>query len=210
MKLFTRALTTLAALLLLCDQASAIVDVRIGAGVLRANPQQVQDFDRTFSASIPEIDAMIDFAADVIVSPPLFPFGIGLRYEQFMKDEESGSYSNKSKFTRTSVVLNRRFIDTLIYLGAIGTFGLSNSYKHEFNPGTGLRKYKAKGDLTASIGVEAGVKLLVFTAGAELGYMYANLNNLETEDGGSVVSSGNAIDVNLSGTYAKIMVGLNF
>jgi hypothetical protein len=157
---------------------------------------------------------------DAILSLPMVPFGFGLRYET-LSDSKSTNFAastasldTKVKFDRVALLVNYRVIDTLVYLGPIATFGISNSSKLSIEcPGcTTSTPFNGKAGSASSysIGLEGGAKLLSFRAGAELGY--SSMVAKDFNEGGTVAKddAGTPIKVEMNGVYAKILLGLGF
>ncbi|MCB0365091.1 MAG: hypothetical protein H6624_10235 [Bdellovibrionaceae bacterium] len=179
------ALITLAA-----QPAHALIQLRASYGLNTVKPDQI--------GSYPTLSKLTGFSADLIVSPPLFPFAFGVRHE-ILGAEESNSYGKLSvDMTRTSALVSFRLIDTLIFVGAIGSYGLSHGGDQTLEI-SGGGKTTADIDTSGSysIGVEAGMKLVGFLVGAEVGYL-----GLEIGEG--------ANKQKLDGAYTKVHVGLDF
>jgi hypothetical protein len=178
---------TFVALFFVSLNAQALFELRAGYGVQTPADDQV---------GANTLTSMGGFNLDAIVELPMVPVGLGLRYENLGSDLEFfGQAVASSTFERTSLIVNYRIIDLFLYFGLIGTLGLVNDYTAEF---TGLGETKWDADLTYSVGVEGGVSLGLFMVGAELGYMAANLE------------ANNQPDVDVSGIYAKALVGVGF
>jgi hypothetical protein len=135
-----------------------------------------------------EVDDMTGFNLDAIFEPPMITdMGFGLRYEKMKFDIGT----SEAELERIAAIINYRFIDLITYFGLIGTVGLSNDFKidsdTDFDP-----------KLNYSIGVEAGVSLGLIMVGAEVGKFFG-----EVENPGSP-------DIDISGIYAKALVGFGF
>lgn len=172
------------------QEAKAIVQIRAHYGLQASSPDQVSAF--------PAITKLSGLGGDLIISPPLFPLAFGLRYEM-MKAEESNSYGKISlDLTRTSGLVSYRLIDTLIFVGAIGTVGISHGGETKLDI-TGVGTTTIKNDVSGSysIGVEGGVKLVGFIIGAEAGYL-----GLKTTNSGAKQT--------LDGVYTKVHLGYDF
>ena len=134
------------------------------------------------------------FGLDAIVSLPLIPFVFGGRYESFNSKEETPSLGEeKVTLSRISGLVGYRLLDTLMYVGALGTFGLIHDGDIEIaGVSTDLEM-----DFSASVAAEAGVKLNSFIIGAELGYFL-----------GRDKDQGDNYDFN--GVYGKVHLGYDF
>jgi hypothetical protein len=180
--------------------ANAFLELRGSYGLYQANPSQINS-----SFTYPKLDQMTGYSADAILSLIGMPFGVGVRYEDFEKKASNAAGGYDATYKRVSLLVNKRFIDTIGYIGLLGTVGVSNDFKYAINGGaTG----KATG-ISGSAGLEAGVKLGVLLVGAELGYMYAPLSNLKS-GGSDLLVGGHTVKVDLSGAYARGTVGFAF
>ena len=173
--------------MLIGQSAQALVQLRAGYGVQTPGEQNYN--------SNP-LSTMAGYNLDALVNLPLVPVGFGLRYESMGFDYTVAGQELSSAMQRTSLLVNYRFIDMFLYLGAIGSLGLVNSAEL----GTPLGDTKYDSSFTYSIGAEGGISLGLIKLGAEVGYLGANFE----------VESGTAPELDLSGVYAKAIVGFGF
>jgi hypothetical protein len=171
--------------LLFVTQAQALFELRAGYGV---NTPADKDY------GVSTLSTMTGFNLDAIAELPMIPFGIGLRYESMGLDLQTAGTDFTTDMKRTSLIVNYRFIDFFTYLGVIGTIGFTNDVDVKY-PGNTV-KYDS--NLTYSAGLEGGVSLGLVMIGGELGYLSANFKS-------SALS-----DLDLSGVYAKAIVGVGF
>ena len=170
--------------------AHSIVELRAGYGVQTPSDDEV---------GTNTLKSMSGFNLDAIVELPMLPFGFGLRYEDMGFDVgQLGGPDLTSSFQRTSLLINYRIIDLFLYFGVIGSLGFVNDMNVDF--GGGLEA-NWDSSLTYSVGVEGGVSFGLIMVGAELGYLSANLEDAD--------NLGN-VDADLSGIYAKALVGVGF
>ena len=141
---------------------------------------------------------MHGFNGDAILSIPLLPIGLGVRYEDLERSASNSTASFDAKLKRVSIIVNKRFIDTITYLGLIGTVGVDNDFRFHMVQGGQTIDAKATG-LSGSLGLEGGVKLGFFLIGAEVGYLYAPLSNLSSNGQDYHTSGGSAISAKLDG-----------
>jgi len=186
---------------LISAPAHAIFEARLSYGLLGSK----QDLAPLFpgQSSIPTITPTYGLGADVIISPPLFPIGFGLRYENMGVDVTSSGLEFKANYTRTAILLNYRLIDTLLFLGPIFSYGISHSGEIKaITNGVETANYSSSKVSSYSVGLEAGVKLIGFHVGAEVGY--EDFHWKEAHD-----KTGNLpdADINMSGSYAKVLLG---
>ncbi len=181
------------------QQAHALFEARASVGALSS---QLNLADVYAISGAPSTTPAYGFGADVIIMPPLFPIGFGARYETTGLKSSGGGADFNFSTSRTSVLINSRFIDSFIYLGPIFTYGISHTATLNAKvsdvevanwTGSSLSSY--------TIGVEGGVNLIGIVIGGELGY----------EDfrwkGATDTISSQSKDINLSGNYLRIMFG---
>lgn len=161
----------------------------------------------TCAGSSPAMVPLYGLGADLIIKLPLVPIGFGVRYENLGLSATSGSIEASAKLTRTSVLINYRFIDTIIHFGLIGSYGLSHSGGMSVkSAGSTVVDYTGDNFTTYSAGLELEIKPLIvlpLIIGAEGGYMGANWKGPKDS------VSGNTKDLDLSGTYLKVFLGLD-
>ncbi len=195
--------------LLLAPRAEATLDLRYS--MMELTPTDLEDFNAYHGSSMPAFKKMGGFAGDAMVSLPGLPVSLGVRYERFTEKGENGSGSFDSTFERQSLLVVKRYIDYGVYAGLVATVDFGNKFTYKKTQSGVTTNYKAKAKLTGSIGAEAGIKLLFLRIGVEGGYLYAPLGNLKfaTTDV-DVLYGGNPVEVNLSGSYVRGVVGLSF
>ncbi len=169
------------------SQAHAIIELRAGYGV-----QTPADDDVNSNT----LKSMAGFNLDAILELPMVPFGFGLRYESLGSEVEfTGIATADSTFERTSLLINYRIIDLFAYFGLIGSVGFVNDFEVKAPAPIGTLKFDDS--LTYSVGAEGGLSFGLIMVGAELGYMIAKLE-------------GSGVEADLSGVYAKALVGVGF
>lgn len=201
MKHFILIAMTLMTATLISAPAHALFEARVTYGLLGSKPEMAPLF--TGSPTLPSIAPTYGLGADVIVSPPLFPIGFGLRYENMGLDVASNGIEFKADYTRTALIVNYRLINTLLFVGPIFSYGISHSGSVKaLQNGTETANMSSDAISSYSAGLEAGVKLIGFHLGAEAGYQDFRWKNAHDK-------TGNIADqnINMSGTYAKILLG---
>lgn len=178
------------------NEAMALVDLRLTYGL-----HTIGKSDDLGTGDSPKVVPLTGLGADVIFSPPLFPLGFGLRYEQMGAKFTGGDYSLDNAITRTAAIVNFRIIDTLIMVGPIFTWGLTHSTSVKFKDSSTAYNLKSTNATSYTAGLEAGLKV-PFLVGGEIGYMNMKINDLE--------SSGISEDTTYAGAYTKLFVGMNF
>lgn len=187
--------------------ASALIELKAGYSVINTSPSTLNDY----IAPAPKVEALQSLSADVMASLPLLPVGLGVRYETIGSSSSTSGIESKVEWQRMSILANKRFVDTGIYIGPIATVSVANEFKYKRTTGGVTTEYKAGDNMTASLGLEAGLKLLLLRIGAEVGYLYAPLGELK--DSAGVVaadSSGTAVKPDLSGAYYRAVIGFGF
>ncbi|MCB0368724.1 MAG: hypothetical protein KDD45_04570 [Bdellovibrionales bacterium] len=186
------------------QSANALVEARLSYGLLSSNPDLATIYNGT--TSVPSVVPNMGLGVDAIFVVPIIGIGGGLRYENLGFTASSNGLEYKSQLTRTSLVVNYRIINTLMYLGPIATVGVSHSSNIKWTDSNGAT---SSADLTPdstssySVGLEAGLGLMGFIVGAEVGYQNLKWNTLKDSKGTITTTP----DLDMSGTYAKIMFG---
>ncbi|MCM2282314.1 MAG: hypothetical protein NDI61_10775, partial [Bdellovibrionaceae bacterium] len=187
---------------------ASLLDLRATYALLQSNPEALNTYA---GASVPKLAGMQAFGADILAHLPAFPFGLGVRYENFLSEKTQGDTTAEGRYVRTSVIVTKRWIDTGAYFGLIATGGISNDFTYEITEGGTRTKFKADSGFSASAGLEAGMNLVVMKIGAEAGYLYAPLGNLKSTTGVEELDdAGNKIKTNISGTYVRAVIGFGF
>lgn len=187
--------------------ANALIELKGGYSMHTTSPSGLND---AFPSN-PKIEQMQSISVDIMGNVPLMPVGLGVRHEILKRSETSGTMGSSVDWTRTSILVNKRFIDTLIYLGPIATFSVASDFKYRSTNGSTSTDYKTDSQLTATVGLEAGLKLLLLRVGAEVGYLYAPMGELKTSTGTPATNAGGSkVTFDLSGTYMRAVVGFGF
>lgn len=202
MKKFSVLLAFLGSIVLFSYPAQALIEAKLTYGLLAANPDLTQLYGGT--TSTPSVTPTYGLGADLLVKLPLVPVGFGLRYENMGLTASNSGLEFKAEYTRTALLLNYRLIDTVLHLGPIFSYGLSHNTKIKATEnGTTRSDFSSNSVSSYSIGLEVGVQLISFLVGAEVGYQDFRWKNAHD-------STGNFSDrdINMSGTYGKVMIGL--
>lgn len=184
------------------------VEVRGGIG---SNAGSGDDYNKAYYnfQDGPEMSKQDTITIDAIVKIPMIPIGFGLRHEGFTEERSAFAEDMNLKAKRVSLLFNYRFIDTLFYAGAIGSYGISHDLTLAIP--TDPEKITSDSAKSYSIGVEGGLKLGLFRIGAELGQQSLVFDNLKAIDG--LVPNKNGLNINeidMSGMYYKLMIGVGF
>lgn len=208
MKTSSFILSIFAIVFFLTNPAQALVDVRVTYGGLGAKSFVADTCGSACTGTLPSITPFIGLGGDVIVSPPLFPFGFGLRYEKLGISASASGVEVSAEVERIAAILNYRIIDTILKIGPIMTVGISNQAKMKVTESGVIKAdYSSSTSDSASVGLEVGIKPLIvipLAVGAEAGYQYMKIK------GAKDTQSTNNKDIDLSGVYLKAYVGLSF
>lgn len=192
-------------ILLLCllgfSSAHALVEARLTYGILASKP----DLGSIYSGAseIPAVAPNAGIGFDAVFIFPVIGIGGGLRYENLGFNAKSGNLEYKSQATRTSVIINYRLIDTIMYLGPIATIGMTHTNNIKWSEGATSTDFSPDSTSSYTIGLEGGVGLLGFLVGAEAGYQNMKWNKVK-DSTGTIASTP---DLDMSGTYVKIILG---
>lgn len=174
--------------------ANAIIELRGGYGLVTPG----KDFNTQ------DVPVAYGLNADLLIKPPMIPFGLGVRYENLaVKYDAFGGTTNVDlNATNIGLLLNYRIINTLVYLGPIAFVGLSNSASYKTTvAGVEVLNEKYKSSMLYSLGFEGGASLGLLSLGAEAGYAFYKYDH----DTGTLTDQ-----LDLSGLYAKILIGFGF
>jgi hypothetical protein len=156
----------------------------------------------------PSIVPTVGMGVDAIVKLPLIPFGFGIRTEDMKLSAEANGIGAEIKYNRKAVLINYRLIDTIVHFGPIASFGISHSGSAKLTEnGTSVVDISPEKTSSYTVGLELLVKPLIvipITIGAEAGYMsYKWGQSTNTVDSSTK-------DIDLSGNYMKVFLGLDF
>lgn len=187
----------------------ALFEARLSYGALNSSQayDSVCQGSCASPSSAPGVAPTYGTGGDAILKLPFIPVGLGVRYENMGLAAEASSMNVDVKYTRTAVLVNYRLIDTIIHFGPIASYGISHTGSMTIKEGGVTKVDLNPTTLTSySIGLEIEVKPLVvlpLVIGAEAGYMGFNWNGVTN----SIDNSKK--DVDLSGTYLKLFLGLD-
>lgn len=191
-------------LLFIPSIALAEVDLRLSYGVMASSFELKKIY--TGGGAVPNMAPLQELGADIIYFRPLENWGAGLRYEQRSFRAGSSTMEFSGNLSRASVLGYYRLANSFVYMGPIGSFGLlhtGNLIVKEQN--TEISSVSSSKNLSYSLGFEGGLHYPQFSIGAEIGYQTFIMKEV-SDSGLAALSSG---DLNLSGSYAKILVGFN-
>lgn len=187
----------------------ALFEVRGTLGATQAKPdlQAICNGSCTDPSSVADATYVPGVGVDAIIKLPLIPFGFGLRYEGIKLKGDSASTSTEIKYSRTAVLVNYRLIDTIVHFGPIASYGLSHTGSLSISEGGTTKVDLSPTSVSSySIGLELEVKPLIVVpliVGAEAGYMGHKWNGVNNP------IDSTKKDVDLSGTYIKVFLGLD-
>ncbi len=156
-----------------------------------------------------------NFGADALVD--IESYGVGLRFDSISATREDGAFKYGDKIEVASRVFSlvarkRWAIDDWRYLAAIGTVGVYNpSVVNRRAVGVPWVQYTSKDTKAFSVGAEGGWTWDPFLVALEAGYQYLVMKSLETDKGTPLLNGAGApVNVDFSGPYLKVILGLRF
>lgn len=167
------------------NPASALFELRGHVGAIGNGP----DFTSQTAGLVGKVPALPVVGLDIIVTPPLFPVGLGVRFDTIGGSLENNGISAAVTSQVTSLLVNYRVLDSFLWVGAIGSYGLSTSNTRTISGG-GFTVAENPTGSAYSIGLEGGLSLLGFKVGLEVGQQGLTV-------GGE----------NLGGAYSKVLIG---
>jgi len=179
-------------------------EVRFGLGTVSVDPDDTNKALKQINSGF-DIDSITTLNLDLLAKFPLLPLGIGVRLERGQDSEDTVDSNNNGtdydlKYTRYALLVNWRILNTLVYLGPIGTIGLhSGELETLVLSNTSTTDLDGDGP-SITVGVEAGVILKKFLLGLEGGYQHIKFK--------SGTSGGAKAD--LSGPYIRALAGIRF
>jgi hypothetical protein len=194
-----------AAIVLMAAQAAhaGLIEIRGGIGINSASPDAFEDEVNSASGGGLDSDDFDNYFADLYVNLPALPIGVGLRHEWINQDQSSGGNKWDLEAKNISVLVDWRILDNVVYLGPILSIGYPSADLDFETPGVTFSDRIDSGKPSYSIGAEVGAHLSAFIVGAEAGYQSLELDDFKS-------SSGSEVDVDLSGFYGKVLVGISF
>lgn len=190
------------------ERAQAIAEVRAHYGLAKGSPDAYNKGYFDFQDG-PKLEEQKVLGADALIMLPAFPLGFGLRFEGMEEKRSQFGQKVQMDLARLAVLVNYRLIDTLFFAGPIASYGIN--HRLEFAIPTEPEKISSDSSSSYSIGIEGGVKLLLARIGAEVGYQSLKFKSLKELDGTPWDKNGLAIgEIDLSGVYYKLLVGVGF
>jgi hypothetical protein len=203
MKKLMMLFVVLASLVSYTPAAQALFEVRANYGMGFVDPK---GFNDEAGVTVPALYQMSGLGLDAILDLPLVPVGFGLRYEMMGSEDSLAGLTRTFKMNRLAVLVNKRLLDFGIFLGVIGSFGLTHDTSYKLAAGGSSATYTADSTFSASVGAEAGMNLLGMLVGAELGYQ--TIKAKDFKDGTTPITNNPEMDI--TGIYAKVNVGIGF
>lgn len=207
----TKKLTPLLFLLALSAPLSswALFEARATLGATQAKPdlQSICNGSCTNPGGVADAAYVPSVGIDALVKLPLIPFGFGLRYEGIKLKGDNSTSETEIKYSRTAILVNYRLIDTIVHFGPIASYGISHTGNMTVKESGSTKIDLSPSSVSSySIGLEVEVKPLIvlpLIVGAEAGYMGHKWNDVNN------VIDNTKKDIDLSGTYIKVFLGLD-
>jgi hypothetical protein len=189
----------------LASAQAGMLDLRVGAGLLAANPDQFEDRVNNISGHDLSSDTFDEYNADVIFHIPATPLTLGVRYEQGSQKQSDSGSDWKLNVNNLSLLVGVRLINSKFYLGPV--VGIGYPWGNlDFHSGSSSEDHHLKSDqISYSGGLETGIYLGPFLIGAEAGYKSVRLKTDSSSSSNSVNTN-----INMEGFYGKALVGLTF
>ncbi len=205
-----KSLFTTIVILFSYSKAQAILEARLTYGSLASNPQ-LSDVYTGSASEVPAVAPNYGLGVDALIIFPVVGFGFGARYENLGFKVDNAGLEYKTSTTRTALLVNYRLLNTFFFLGPIATYGISHTNNMKWSVSSPALSVPttAKGDLipqsstSYSLGIEAGIKMLNFLLGAEVGYEDFKWKKM-TDSTGNLTTTP---DLNMNGVYTKVMFG---
>lgn len=191
--------------LLMVTPAHAIFELRGTYTGLASGPDLSSLY--TGTQTVPKTVPNYGPGGDLLIFIPFAGgLGIGARYESLGFKPSLNGFEYKSVVNRTAAVLSYRLVNTFLHIGPIATYGTTHKANIKVDDGVG-GKYDWTPDSVSSysVGLEAGLGILAFVIGAEVGYQSLKLKGMK--DGNSV--STKTPDIDMSGSYGKVFLGIS-
>lgn len=190
---------------LFSQSAMALFEARVSYGLLTTDT----DLNKACAgctASAPSQSPTYGLGADALFELPLnWVPRLGVRYENMGATSSANGIDIKGEFTRVALLLNWRWTHSVFYFGPTLSYGLSHTTAFKITQGAQTQADFSPGSTSSfSYSIEAGLKLIGFNIGAELGY-------LDMTWGDAKDSTGNAPtqDLRMSGPYGKFILGFS-
>jgi hypothetical protein len=204
MKMNLKVIAVFALILLTLPQAHALIELRATYGVLGSKPDLSKLY--TGTSELPStVMPTYGPGGDLILFLPLAGIGLGVRYEEFGVKASLDNLEFVGKNRRTAAILAWRWIDTILHIGPIFTFGMSHSGSVGVEQGASKYNWEPDSVTSGSAGIEAGLGLGFFIIGAETGYQSLEWKSVKDKNNTSTKTH----DLNMSGTYVKAYIGFS-
>lgn len=192
---------TMTATLLTAEKAQAILELNVGY-------QGVMSSSSGGNWTVPNLSysGAYGLQADIRANIPMMDWNFGLRYGQLGLTGTQAGQTLEMNNSSVSALVGYRLINTLLLLGPVFTYSLSN---------TGTLKNTLS---TSGSTAETPSSINQYTAGLEFGIKFPVLIEVEAGIASLTMSGfsnnqkigGNATNVDLNGTYARASVGFSF
>jgi hypothetical protein len=206
MKLLGAALVFLT--LFSVENAFAEIEILGSYSFATINPNDLNQLDKgNISPGYSSITSSSAVGGDLRYVFPVVSFLVGARYESWSAKASALGIDQTASNNRLAVLVGYRILDFGPYVGLIGSYGVSNSFKVTT---TGLPDLTPASGQSYSLGVEGGVKLGPLMLGAELGYL--SMIGTDMQSGTPPVSitiNGAKSNLDMSGVYGKLELGVS-
>lgn len=202
-KFFGRAILGLG-LIFATQPASALFEARMTYSLLASKPDLAPLYVGGTS-SIPSVSANAGMGGDILFFPPLLDWGFGARVENLGFKVNSGNLEYKSTANRTALLVSYSFIDTLLHVRTLFSYGLSHSGGMKVTEsGVADLNWEPGSVSSYQVGLDVGVGLAGMVIGGEAGYQSMKWTEMADKNN----STANKVNTDMSGTYMKVYVGI--
>ena len=177
-----------------------------------------------FVKNAPDLDAPTGYGADLMLAPEKMALVTGVRYETFgFKKSGPASISGTAvttstelKGSRATALVGYRFLSTpKAYGGVLAHYGLAQKLKYTMSSvngggATSVSSYEFKMDPSYGLAVEGGSRFGRVLIGGEVGYTIFKAKYASDDIGVVLDKNLNAVKLDLSGTYFKLLIGARF
>lgn len=185
--------------------AMALFEARVSYGLMTTNT----DLDKACAgctASAPSQAPTYGLGADALFDLPWnWVPRLGIRYENMGATSSGNGIDINGEFSRVALLLNWRWTHSMFYFGPTFSYGLSHSTAFKITQGLQTQgDFSPESTSSFSYAIEAGLKLIGFNVGAELGYLDMTWSNAKDSTGNAPTQ-----DLQMSGPYGKFVLGFS-
>lgn len=199
---------TLTVLLFSCLPLQAFAGLEFSGtyGLHTISPSDLNSSDQvSFGSSYPNHSQLTGYTARGIYYFPM-DFGLGLKYEYDSDSVSGNGVTTALSASRVAPVVAYRLLNNMIYAGLNASYGIAHTMKMTITGGSDATTVSQQ---SYSVGAEGGVNLGQLILGLEAGYL--SFLGKEVQQGGvDVLLKGSSYNIDLSGFYLNLVLGVGF